>query len=72
MKVGDGEGSKSLVVLGRDPVFQEGHVFLLKEVEGDAIVFNILDMADDGDKASLHFDSLKSKQTQFWSVGNVD
>ena len=55
MKVGDGEGSKSLVVLGRDPVFQEGHVFLLKEVEGDAIVFNILDMAVDGDKASLHF-----------------
>lgn len=42
--------SESSVVLGRDPVFQEGHVILLKKIEDEMLVFNILDMADDDDK----------------------
>jgi hypothetical protein len=49
MSVGK-SASESSVVLGRDPVFQEGHTILLKKIEDEMLVFNILDMTDDDDK----------------------
>ena len=51
MSVGK-SASESSVVLGRDPVFQEGHIILVKKFEDEMLVFNILDMADDDEKVS--------------------
>ena len=46
MSVGKSDFAESEIVLGRDPVFQEGHVFLLKSLDHQSISFKILDMAD--------------------------
>lgn len=43
--------AESDIVLGRDPVFQEGHIFLLKSLE-EKICFKIMDMADDDDNVT--------------------
>ena len=40
------------IVLGRDPVFQEGHIFMLKKLENAKINFKIMDMADDNDSVT--------------------
>jgi hypothetical protein len=49
MSVGKSDPEESEIVLGRDPVFQEGHLLLLKKVEDEVLVFDILDMADTED-----------------------
>jgi len=53
MSVGKSDPEESEIVLGRDPVFQEGHLLLLKKVEDEVLVFDILDMADTEDMVCI-------------------
>jgi hypothetical protein len=52
LSVGKSDVAETKVVLGRDPVFQEGHTLMLRRVSDASLVFTILDMADDDDDVS--------------------
>ena len=55
MSVEKSDPEESQIVLGRDPVFQEGHLFLLKKVEDEMLVFDILDMAESEEMVCFYF-----------------
>ena len=59
MFVDESDFAETEIVLGRDPVFQEGHIFMLKKIESEKLHFKIMDMAEDDDSV-IHFIRLKS------------